>query len=59
MRYRKPVIIDKPTFGKADRCRHSASCPYLWQPVLSGMCFEKKQNPNYARKKKGVAENGR
>lgn len=53
MRYRKPVIIEKPTCGKVDRCKHAADCPYNWQMPFSGLCFERKPNPNYARKKKG------
>lgn len=59
MQYRKPVIIEKLTCGKIDRCKHAVCCPYCWQMPFSGLCFERKSNPNYARKKKGVAENGR
>ena len=51
MRYRKPVIIEKPTCGKTDRCKHSAACPYLWQPVLSGLCFERKPEPKKVNKR--------
>lgn len=42
MKYRKPPIIEKYSCGKTDRCKHAGCCPYLWQPVLSGLCFERK-----------------
>lgn len=53
MNYRKPPIIQKFTCGKVDRCKHAADCPYNWQMPFSGLCFERKPNPKYARKKKG------
>ena len=52
MRYRKPPIIDKYTCGKIDRCKHAVTCPYGWQITFSGLCFERKPEPNYARKRK-------
>lgn len=45
-------LIEKPTCGKVGRCKHSVTCPYKWQPVLSGLCFERKKLSHYYHKRK-------
>lgn len=54
----KPVL-EVPSCGKADRCKYDADCPYNWQPVLSGLCFERKPEVKKSRKHRKDIENGK
>lgn len=45
-------LIENPTCGKVDRCKHAVDCPYNWRPVLSGLCFERKKLSHYYHKRK-------
>lgn len=44
-------LIEKPTCGKVDRCKHAVTCAYNWRPVLSGLCFERKKLSHYYKRK--------